>query len=291
LLEGCRRRLGDRLRGHDETIGERQARDLAAFHDLPSAPYDACEKKAVWISSLSLVRDRGTDYSVPTAYSHREILIRGYVDEVMISLGGGGDCPRSVFLRARELRFRPAAFPGVAPTEGRALDQGRRWSVGDLPEEFAMLRRLIEARMGKRGKREFVQILRLLEVFRAEDVLASVREASPAARSALTRSSNWCVPDRAPTTPARYESLSLPAKGKGSDVGSRAPSDRGRRRDQPGVRPEAEKPEYEKKKAAYDAKIGTARPAAQAARRDPAAGSANQPHRPRFAADAQVEGA
>ena len=31
--------------------------------------------------------------------------------------------------------------------------------------------------MGKRGKRAFVQILRLLEVFRAADVLAGVREA------------------------------------------------------------------------------------------------------------------
>jgi hypothetical protein len=31
--------------------------------------------------------------------------------------------------------------------------------------------------MGKRGKREFVQVLRLLEVFRAEDVLAGVRDA------------------------------------------------------------------------------------------------------------------
>ena len=46
LLEGCRRRLGDRLRGHEETIGERLVRDLAAFLDLPPAPYDACEKKA-----------------------------------------------------------------------------------------------------------------------------------------------------------------------------------------------------------------------------------------------------
>jgi transposase len=46
LLEGCRRRLGDRLRGHEETIGERLVRDLAAFHSLPPAPYDACEKKA-----------------------------------------------------------------------------------------------------------------------------------------------------------------------------------------------------------------------------------------------------
>jgi hypothetical protein len=42
LIEGCRRRLAERPRGHDETIGERVARDLAAFQDLPPAPYDAC---------------------------------------------------------------------------------------------------------------------------------------------------------------------------------------------------------------------------------------------------------
>src|SRR6202163_2237804 len=33
LLADCRRRLGDRLRDHAETIGERLARDLACFHD------------------------------------------------------------------------------------------------------------------------------------------------------------------------------------------------------------------------------------------------------------------
>jgi Mu transposase, C-terminal domain len=66
LLEGCRR-LGDRLRGHQETIGERLARDVTAFHGLPPAPYDACEKKAGRVSSQLLVRYRGTDYSVPTA--------------------------------------------------------------------------------------------------------------------------------------------------------------------------------------------------------------------------------
>ena len=55
----------------------RGARDLAAFQDLPPAPYDACEKKAGRVSSQSLVRYRGTDYSVPTAYGHREVVIRG----------------------------------------------------------------------------------------------------------------------------------------------------------------------------------------------------------------------
>jgi hypothetical protein len=34
---------------------------------------------------LSLVRYRGNDYSVPTAYGHREVLVRGYVHEVVIA--------------------------------------------------------------------------------------------------------------------------------------------------------------------------------------------------------------
>ena len=46
-----------------------------------------------------------------------------------------------------------------------------------MPEEFAVLRRVMEARMGKRGKREFVQVLRLMEDFRKEEVHDAVRGA------------------------------------------------------------------------------------------------------------------
>jgi transposase len=51
LLEGCRRRLNDRLRGHAETIGERLTRNRDAFLRLPEAPDDACEKKAARVNS------------------------------------------------------------------------------------------------------------------------------------------------------------------------------------------------------------------------------------------------
>jgi hypothetical protein len=46
-----------------------------------------------------------------------------------------------------------------------------------LPEAFATLRRLLEARMGKNGKREFVQVLRLMETFTLDDVAAAVVDA------------------------------------------------------------------------------------------------------------------
>jgi hypothetical protein len=67
LLECCRRRLNDRLGGHDETVGERLGRDRTAFLALPAVGYEACDKRAARVSSLSLVRYRRNDYSVPTA--------------------------------------------------------------------------------------------------------------------------------------------------------------------------------------------------------------------------------
>src|SRR5271168_2233479 len=175
LLEGCRRRLGDRLRGHDETIGERLARDLAAFQDLPPAPYDACQKKAARVSSQSLVRYRGTDYSVPTAYGHREVVIRGYVHEVVISCGAAVIARHPRSYEREDFVFDPLHYLALLERKIGALDQAAPLVGWALPEEFATLRRLIEARMAKRGKREFVQVLRLLEVFRREDVLAGVR--------------------------------------------------------------------------------------------------------------------
>ena len=47
----------------------------------------------------------------------------------------------------------------------------------NLPEAFASLRRLLEARMGKNGKREYVQVLRLMETFELKDVHGAVRDA------------------------------------------------------------------------------------------------------------------
>ncbi len=177
LLTACRRRLDDRLRGHDETIGERMARDLAAFNDLPPTPYDACEKQAGRVSSLSLVRYRGTDYSVPTAWGHREVVVRGYVHEVVISCGAEIIARHVRSYEREDFVFDPLHYLALLERKIGALDQAAPLAGWELPEAFSTLRRLLEARMGKQGKREFVQVLRLMEVFRVDDVAAGVRDA------------------------------------------------------------------------------------------------------------------
>jgi len=53
LLAQCQRRRAARLRGHAETIGERFERERHALLPMPATPYDACDRRATRVSSLS----------------------------------------------------------------------------------------------------------------------------------------------------------------------------------------------------------------------------------------------
>src|SRR5205814_9657095 len=115
--------------------------------------------------------------SLPSAYAHREALSRGSVAPVVISCGAEVIARHARSYAREDFVFDPLHYLALLEHKVGTLVQAAPLVGWDLPEEFAALRRLLEARMGKRGKREFVQILRLLEVFRCEDVLAGDREA------------------------------------------------------------------------------------------------------------------
>ena len=173
----CLERMDAKLRGHAETIGQRMERDLDALLPLPAVPYEACERQASRVSALSLVRYRTNDYSVPVAYGHRDVMVRGYVDQVVISCGSEiiARHPRSY--DRDDFVFDPIHYLPLLEQKIGALDQAAPLQDWDLPEEFGTLRRLLESRMGRRGKREFVQALRLLETFSMAEVHSAVRDA------------------------------------------------------------------------------------------------------------------
>ena len=58
-----------------------------------------------------------------------------------------------------------------------ALDQAAPLEGWELPPEFDTLRHLLESRLGKRGKREYVQVLRLMETFSQQEVHQGVKDA------------------------------------------------------------------------------------------------------------------
>ncbi|MCP4330345.1 MAG: IS21 family transposase [Alphaproteobacteria bacterium] len=177
LEELCRKREGDVLRGHRESIGERLERDREALMVLPPAPFEACDKQATRVNSLSLVRYRSNDYSVPVAYGHQDVWVRGYVDEVVIGCGGEIIARHRRSYDREDMVFDPIHYLPLLEHKIGALDQAAPLAGWDLPEAFATLRHLLEARLGKPGKREYVQVLRLLETFDLRELNGAIKDA------------------------------------------------------------------------------------------------------------------
>ena len=76
-----------------------------------------------------------------------------------------------------DMVFDPIHYLPLLEQKIAALDQAAPLAGWELPDAFPTLRRLLEARMGKSGKREYVQVLRLLETFDLEALHGAVKDA------------------------------------------------------------------------------------------------------------------
>jgi transposase len=168
----------DRCAGrHERSIGERLLDDLDAFRELPSGFFEACETKAVRVTSTSLARYRGNDYSVPTTHGHRQVIVKGFIHEVVIFSGNDEIARHPRSYERGAFVFDPLHYLALLEQKPGALDQAAPLQNWDLPEQFDHLRRLLEARMGNKGKREFIQVLRLMEIFEQDLVAQAVSRA------------------------------------------------------------------------------------------------------------------
>jgi hypothetical protein len=101
---------------------------------------------------------------MPTAYGFREVLVKGFVDQVVILCAGQEIARHRRSYERGTFVFDPLHYLALNEQKPGALDQAVPLQGWTLPEQFAHLRRLLEARMGNRGKREFIQVLRLIVV-------------------------------------------------------------------------------------------------------------------------------
>ena len=144
---------------------------------LRAVPMEACQKRLTRASSQALVRYATNDYSVPTAYGHRAVLVKAFVWEVVISASSDVIARHPRSYEREQMIFDPLHYLALLEQKSHALDQAAPLEGWQLPEEFGELRRQMEARLGKCGRREYVQVLRLLETFSLGEVAAAVRQA------------------------------------------------------------------------------------------------------------------
>ena len=177
LREDCLKRREHKLWGNKETIAERFHRDQEKLLPLPASPHEACDKRTTRASSQALVRYETNDYSVPVEYGHRQVLVKAFVWKVVISAASEVIARHTRSYGREEMIFDPLHYLALLEQKSNALDQAAPLQGWQLPEEFAELRRQMEARLGKRGRREYVQVLRLLETFSLPEVATAVKHA------------------------------------------------------------------------------------------------------------------
>jgi len=136
-----------------------------------------CGEHQARVSSLSLVRYRSNDYSVPTEYGHRQVWVKGYVHEAVIACASEIIARHQRSYEREAVVFDPLHYLALLEQKTRALDQAAPLVGWQLPECFAQLRRLLEARLKKNGSREYVQVLRLIETFDIAEVTLAIEDA------------------------------------------------------------------------------------------------------------------
>jgi transposase len=165
LVELCREDMKRRLRGKNGTKAELLKEDQAAFLPLPPSPFDACKKQSTRASSLSLVRFDDNDYSVPVDYAHHEILIKGYVDRVVLCHMEKVVAEHKRSWEKEGVFFDYLHYLPLLERKPGSLDYARPLMDLNLPECFEVLRRRLVVEEEKKGDgiREFIRVLRLLE--------------------------------------------------------------------------------------------------------------------------------
>jgi len=175
LAQMCREDLKRRLRGKAGTKAESLKEDHAAFLPLPAAAFDACRKQPTRANSLSLVRFDDNDYSVPVSYAHHEILVKGYVDRVVLCHQQRVVAEHSRSWGKEGVSFDYRHYLPLLERKPGSVDHARPLMDLNLPECFDTLRRRLQGEEKKEGEglREYIRILRLLEDY----PMARLREA------------------------------------------------------------------------------------------------------------------
>jgi transposase len=164
LAEQCVEDLERRLRGQHATKGELLAEDRAAFLPLPAVPFEACRRHPTMANSESLVRFEGNDYSVPVRCGHHPVVVKCYADHVDIICENKPVATHKRLWGKEGVSYDPVHYLPLLERKPGALDHARPLADWHLPACFGELRQRLETERNGAGTREYIRVLRLLEV-------------------------------------------------------------------------------------------------------------------------------
>jgi hypothetical protein len=175
LKESCIKRQSDIIRGHTATITQRLGQE--SFLPLPCLAYECCRVQLGKINSQSLVRFGGNDYSVPTQIGQQKVLIKGYVDRVVIIFENQIIADHIRGYGKEEVFFNPFHYLKLLERKTGVFDQAAPLKGWNLPPVFQKVHDILYRRDGKEGRREYIRILQLLETYGESIMTRALEEA------------------------------------------------------------------------------------------------------------------
>jgi transposase len=177
LANACRREFERPAADRDHTTAELLAADRGAFLPLPAEPFEAHRVELVTVNSLSLARFDRNDYSVPTAFAYQALTATGTIDRVRFSRGGTTVAEHRRCWAKGQVTFEPLHYLALLERKPGALDHAKPLAGWSLPAAFGRLRRRLEEGDPKRGTRQYIRVLRLLETHPLAAVTAAIERA------------------------------------------------------------------------------------------------------------------
>lgn len=177
LLEACLEDMNRRERGKASTKAELLLEDQQAFLPLPKQAFEARRVATCKASSESLCRFDTNDYSIPTEFAHHDVTAIGSIEEVRFVVNGCVVARHKRSWRREQTFFDPGHYLALLEKKPGALDFAKPLEDWDLPGCFHVLRRRLETDLGRKGVRQFIQVLRLLEHAEIGDLAGAVRQA------------------------------------------------------------------------------------------------------------------
>ena len=205
LRQRCEEDRQRRVRGKEGIKEQRLAQDRAAMLPLPASRFEACRQQSTTASSLSLVRFDDNDYSVPVAYAHHPVVVKGSCREVVLCHLQQEVARHRRLWEREQVSFEPLHYLALLEDKPGALDQARPLQGWELPECFAILRRRLEDRREGDGTREYIRVLRLLE----KHPLAALRRAVERGLQAGATSRDAIAQFLIPSEPWRFTLFKL----------------------------------------------------------------------------------
>ena len=159
------------------TIGELLLKEQRAFLSISSC-YESCNIALAKVNSYSLVRYKTNDYSVPTEYAYKDVILKVYCNKLKVFYKTRKIAEHERCYGTYEQNYDYLHYLPLLLRKSRALDQAAPLQSLQLSPAFERLRNALEERYeGSKGKREYIKILELLGQHTKSEVNNAIKEA------------------------------------------------------------------------------------------------------------------